>query len=70
MRTTNSKAYSNATQSITHFKAFDLRDAQILQKSRSHLKILGAATVIINNIHTEDSQILGATLQNLDTLVT
>jgi len=31
-------------------------------------KILGAATVILNNFHTEDSQILGASLQTLDAL--
>jgi hypothetical protein len=67
---TKSKAYSKATPPIAHFKAFHLRDAHILQKSRSHLKILGAATVILNNFHTEESQILGATFQNLEALAT
>jgi len=68
MRKIKLKAYRNAAPSITHFKAFNLMEAHDLQKSRGHLKILGAATLILNNFHTEDSQILGATFQNLDVL--
>jgi hypothetical protein len=41
------------------------RGAQIFQKSRSHLKILGARRVTWSKFRTEDPQILGATVQNL-----
>jgi Leu/Phe-tRNA-protein transferase len=41
------------------------RVAQIFQKSRNHLKILGARRVTRNKFHTEVPQILGATTQNL-----
>jgi len=44
--------------------------AQILQKSRSHLKILGTRRVTCSKSHTEDPQTLGATVQNLVTTVT
>jgi hypothetical protein len=35
------------------------------QKSSSHLKILGARNVTWSKFHTDDPQILGATVQNL-----
>jgi hypothetical protein len=41
------------------------RDAQILQTSRSHLKILSARIVTGRNFHTEYPQIFGVTVQNL-----
>jgi hypothetical protein len=37
---------------------------QILQKSRSALQILTATWVARNKFHTENAQILGATVQN------
>jgi hypothetical protein len=39
--------------------------AQIFQISRSHLKILYARKVTCSNFHTEDPQMLGATVQHL-----
>jgi hypothetical protein len=38
---------------------------KIFQKSRSHLKILGARRVKWSKFHTEKPQILGVTVQNL-----
>ena len=38
---------------------------QIFQKSSSYLKILGTGRVTWSKFHSEDPQILGATLQNL-----
>jgi hypothetical protein len=41
------------------------RGKQISQKSRIRLKILGARRVTKSKLHTEDPQILVATVQNL-----
>jgi hypothetical protein len=41
------------------------QSAQILQKSRNHLKILGARTVTCSKFRPKGPQILGATIQNL-----
>jgi hypothetical protein len=41
------------------------RGAQIFQKSRSQLKILGIRRITSSKFHTEDPQILGATAQNV-----
>jgi hypothetical protein len=41
------------------------RSAQIFQKSRSYLKILGARRVTWSKFHSEEPQILGAMVQNL-----
>jgi hypothetical protein len=41
------------------------RDAKTSQKSRSHLKILGATRVTRSKFHIEEPQISGATGQNL-----
>ena len=41
------------------------RGAQILQKSISHLKIVGTKTVTWRNFHTQDPQVLGTSVQNL-----
>jgi hypothetical protein len=41
------------------------RDAHMAQKSRNHLKILGARSVAWSKFHTEGPQILGATVKNL-----
>lgn len=41
------------------------RGTKILQKFKSHLKILGARMVSWNKSHTERPQILGASVQNL-----
>ena len=38
---------------------------KFFKKSRSHLKIIGARNVIWNKFHNEDTQMLGATVQNL-----
>jgi hypothetical protein len=46
------------------------RGAQICQQSRSHCKILCTRGVAWSRFHTEDPQILGATVQNLVTQVT
>jgi len=40
------------------------RDSQIFQKSRNHLKILGSKRVTGSKFHTQDPQILVATLQS------
>jgi hypothetical protein len=40
------------------------RDAQILQKSESHLKILGARRATQNEFHTEDPHILESTVKD------
>jgi hypothetical protein len=40
---------------------------QIFQRSRHYLKILGTERVTRSKFHSEDPQILGATLQNLVT---
>jgi len=40
------------------------RDAQSFQKDRSHLKFQGARRVMLSKVHTEDTQILGATTKN------
>jgi hypothetical protein len=44
--------------------------AQIFQKSRSYLKILGAGRVRSSRFHTQNPQILGATLQNVVARIT
>jgi hypothetical protein len=41
-----------------------------LKKIRSHLKILGFRRVILSKFHSEDPQMLGATLQNWDMVMT
>ena len=41
------------------------RGGQVFQNSRSHLKIFGAKTETGKKLHTEDPQILGATVQNI-----
>lgn len=41
------------------------RATQIFQKPGSHLKMLGARRVTWSRFHTEDVQILGATIQNV-----
>jgi hypothetical protein len=41
------------------------RSAQIFQQSENHLKIICARGVIYSKFHTDDPQILGATVQNL-----
>jgi len=41
-----------------------MRIAQIFQKSRNHLKILGTNQMTWSKFHTEDSQILGAIIWN------
>jgi hypothetical protein len=38
-------------------------DAQIIQRSRNHLKILGTRTVISSKLHIEDPEILLGALQ-------
>ena len=44
------------------FGGIHSRYAHIFQKSKSHLKILGARRVTWSKFHTEDPQILGATI--------
>jgi hypothetical protein len=44
--------------------------AQIPQNFRSHLKILVARMVTSNNFHTEEPQILDATIKNLVAVAT
>jgi hypothetical protein len=44
--------------------------AQILQETRSCLRILGARRLTWSKVHTEDPQILGAATQNFVTKVT
>jgi hypothetical protein len=46
------------------------RTAHIHQKSRSHLKILGARKVRRGDFHNYDSQMLGVTVQNVVVMVT
>jgi len=41
------------------------RGVQAFQKSRSHLRILGAIQVTCHKCHTQNLQTLGATLQNV-----
>jgi hypothetical protein len=41
------------------------RGAQIFQRSTIHLQILGARSMSLSKYHTEDPQILGATVKNL-----
>jgi hypothetical protein len=52
---------------INLFYRFINRGAQIFQKPRSHLKILGARTATRSKVSTEDPQTLGAEVQNLVT---
>ena len=47
-----------------------MQGAKLFQKSRSHLKILGARRVTRSEFHTEDSQILGTIIQDLVTSAT
>jgi len=42
-----------------------MQGAQILQKFRSHHRIVGASGVTCSKSHTENPQILGTTVQNL-----
>jgi hypothetical protein len=44
---------------------YETKGLQIFQKSRCHLKILGARRAMRRKFHTENPQILGATVQNL-----
>jgi hypothetical protein len=41
------------------------RGGQVFQKSRNHLKSFGAKTETWKKFHTEGTQILGATVQNI-----
>lgn len=41
------------------------KDAQIFQKSKNYVKILGIRQVIRSRFQTEEPQILGATAQNV-----
>jgi len=41
-------------------------DAQIFQKSRSHLKILGTRIVTRSGSRTEDPEISGVSVENFD----
>jgi hypothetical protein len=47
------------------YSYFYCRGAEILQKSRSYLEILGAWRVIRSKFNTKDPQTLGATIKNL-----
>jgi hypothetical protein len=40
------------------------RDAQLFQKSKRHLKILGARRMTHSKFNNKDPQLLGATVQN------
>jgi hypothetical protein len=62
-------AYDLLDTNNIHFTIFT-SGAQIFQKPRSCLKVLGARRVMLSKFHTEDLQILGATLQNSVTMVT
>jgi hypothetical protein len=42
-----------------------IRNAQIIQKYRSHLKIVGARRVTCSKFNTDDPLVLGAIMQNL-----
>ena len=46
------------------------RDAEILQKSRSHLKLVHTRRVTQSKFNTENSQILGVTIHNLVIMAT
>ena len=50
-------------------KGHYVRGAQIVQKSSNHLKILGTRRVAWSMFHTQNSQILGAIIENLVALV-
>lgn len=41
------------------------RGAYVFQKSRSYLKLLGARRLTLIKVHPEDTEILGATVQNV-----
>ena len=41
------------------------RAGQVFQKPGCHLKLLGARRLTLSRFHTEDAQILGATIQNV-----
>jgi hypothetical protein len=47
----------------------DARDAQNFQKCMSHFKILGARKITKSKFHTDDAHTVGATIQNLGTLL-
>jgi hypothetical protein len=57
------------TYFITHklWHTISTSGAQIFQKSRIHLKILGTRTTTQSKLHTEHPQTLGAAIQNLVT---
>jgi hypothetical protein len=60
---------ANTTRAFRRFLAY-VRGTQIFKNSRSHLIVLGATRVIQNKFHTENPQILGATVQKLVSLAT
>lgn len=43
---------------------------QVIQKSRSHIKIVGISRMTWNKLHAEDPQISGTAIQNLVAWVT
>jgi len=45
------------------------RDAQNFQKCVNHFKILGARKITKSKFHTDDAHTVGATIQNLGTLL-
>ena len=47
-----------------------VKNAQIFQKSRSHLKILGTRTVTRSRFQTDDPEVLGKTMHNVFTRAT
>jgi hypothetical protein len=47
----------------------DARDAQIFQTCMGHFKILGARKITESKLHTDDAHTVGATIQNLGTLL-
>jgi len=60
-RTRRSVCIKNYDAHYLHYT----KGAQIFQKSRSHLKILGARRVIWSKFHTEDPQILGVIVEKV-----
>jgi hypothetical protein len=50
--------------------SYGRKSAQITQRSKSHLKIVGARRVTLSKFHSKDPPILGATIQNWDAKAT
>ena len=57
------------SQTFTHIYIYIL-GAQLIQKLRSSLKLLGVRWVTWSKFHTEDPRTLGTTIQNLVTMTT